>query len=203
MAKVTNTGVHIVEGSAAAADTGGEGQIWVKSDTPSSLYHTDDAGTDFRINGITVGTETASTSGTAIDFTGIPAGVKKIVIMCEICSTNSTSDLLIQIGDGDGIEASGYEGVVEANGTLTAFGAGYIFYDAPSASTVWSGVINLYLKDASNNTWGETGLCHNGASNAVHVGTGFKSLTATLDRVRITSASGDTFDAGSINIQYE
>jgi hypothetical protein len=33
---------------------------------------------------------------------------------------------------------------------------------------------------------------------------GGKSLSATLDRVRITTVNGtDTFDAGSINILYE
>jgi hypothetical protein len=33
---------------------------------------------------------------------------------------------------------------------------------------------------------------------------GTKSLSATLDRIRITTVNGtDTFDAGSINILYE
>jgi hypothetical protein len=35
-------------------------------------------------------------------------------------------------------------------------------------------------------------------------GGGNKTLSATLDRVRITTVNGtDTFDAGSINISYE
>jgi hypothetical protein len=34
--------------------------------------------------------------------------------------------------------------------------------------------------------------------------TGSKSLSGTLDRIRITTVNGtDTFDAGSINILYE
>jgi hypothetical protein len=33
---------------------------------------------------------------------------------------------------------------------------------------------------------------------------GSKSLSATLDRIRITTVGGtDTFDAGSVNIMYE
>ena len=110
MAKVTNTGVHIVEGSAAAADTGGEGQIWVKSDTPSSLYHTDDAGTDFRINGTTVSAEQATTSGTSIDFTGIPAGVKRVTLLGHSVSGSGTDEFMVQLGDSGGIETSGYLG---------------------------------------------------------------------------------------------
>jgi hypothetical protein len=40
------------------------------------------------------------------------------------------------------------------------------------------------------------GISNNGATT--------KSLSATLDRIRITTVNGtDTFDAGSINILYE
>ena len=42
-------GIYLVEQAAAAADTAGEGQIWVKNDTPSGLYYTDDAGTDVHL----------------------------------------------------------------------------------------------------------------------------------------------------------
>jgi hypothetical protein len=41
-----NGGLRLIEQSAAAADTAGYGQIWVKNDTPNKLYFTDDAGTD-------------------------------------------------------------------------------------------------------------------------------------------------------------
>lgn len=44
-------GLFLEEASAAAADVAGQGQIWVKDDTPNSLYFTDDAGTDFLISG--------------------------------------------------------------------------------------------------------------------------------------------------------
>jgi len=43
------TGLKIKEQSAAAADTAAYGQIWVKSDTPNTLYYTDDAGTDTQL----------------------------------------------------------------------------------------------------------------------------------------------------------
>ena len=39
---------------------------------------------------------------------------------------------------------------------------------------------------------------------AIYAGGGVKTLSGTLDRVRLTTASGTaTFDAGSINILYE
>ena len=41
-------------------------------------------------------------------------------------------------------------------------------------------------------------------SGGGQVGAGTKTLSGTLDRVRITTTNGtDTFDAGSINIFYE
>jgi hypothetical protein len=40
-----------VEKAAAAIDVPGDGQVWVRSDTPNSLMFTDDAGTDFVIGG--------------------------------------------------------------------------------------------------------------------------------------------------------
>ena len=41
--------VKIKEGSAADADIAGQGQLWVKSDSPNNLYFTDDAGNDVQI----------------------------------------------------------------------------------------------------------------------------------------------------------
>ena len=38
--------MKIGEQSAADADTAGFGQIWVKNDTPNTLYFTNDAGVD-------------------------------------------------------------------------------------------------------------------------------------------------------------
>ena len=41
-------------------------------------------------------------------------------------------------------------------------------------------------------------------NNYASYGAGLKTLSGTLDRIRITTVNGtDTFDAGSINIMYE
>ena len=46
------------------------------------------------------GTAVASTSGTSIDFTGIPSWVKRITVMFNGVSTSGTSFKQIQIGSG-------------------------------------------------------------------------------------------------------
>lgn len=46
-----NRGLYIKEEAAAGTDVASYGQIWVKDDTPNTLYFTDDAGTDWKIGG--------------------------------------------------------------------------------------------------------------------------------------------------------
>jgi hypothetical protein len=55
------------------------------------------------------GTSVASTSGTSIDFTGMPSWVKRVTVMFDGVSTNGTSNLRIQTGAGS-VTTSGYLG---------------------------------------------------------------------------------------------
>lgn len=156
--------------------------------------------------GPVLGTEQASTSGTTIDFTSIPAWVKRVTINFVGVSTNGTSDILIQIGDSGGVETSGYLG---AGSYVTTAGAnvnsttGFII-PVTSAAAVFHGQVVLSLEDASDNTWTASGLLALSNTGDIAVCAGSKATSAALDRVRITTVNGtDAFDAGSINIQYE
>ena len=202
MAKITNTGVFIVEGSAAAADVAGSSQIWTKSDTPSSLYHTDDAGTDFRINGITVSAEQSPTSGTSVDFTGIPSGVRNIKILFDQISLNGTDTLVCQLGDSGGLETSGYVSMAENGSTRVASTSGISISSSGDASHAYTGQINLSLEDVTNNTWVEFGILRQNDSN-ISLSGGSKTLSATLDRLRILVSGSNTFDAGSLSITFQ
>jgi hypothetical protein len=157
-------------------------------------------------NGIASGTAVASTSGTSIDFTGIPSWVKRITVMFNGVSTNGTSNPLIQLGDSGGIEATGYLGASSSLIAATAstnYTTGFGIF-AALAANVFHGSMTITLIDASTNLWAASGVF--GLSNIAATFTiiGNKSLSGTLDRVRITTVNGtDTFDAGSINILYE
>lgn len=48
--------ISLGEVAAAPADVAGDGQVWVKSDTPNNLYFTNDVGTDTKLNNI-IGTD--------------------------------------------------------------------------------------------------------------------------------------------------
>jgi hypothetical protein len=154
----------------------------------------------------TLGTPVATTSGTSIDFTGIPAGVKEIKINFAGVSTNNTSPFLIQIGDSGGVEPSGYVsgGASISGGTIAASTAGFIVGDAQVAARLHSGTITLSLENASGFTWCASGMVARDSDGNIYTTAGHKSLSAVLDRVRITTVAGTaTFDAGEINISYE
>lgn len=154
---------------------------------------------------ITSGTAVASTSGTSIDFTGIPSGVKRITVMFNNVSTSGTSFPIIQIGDGSVVTTgyiSGSAGMsAGGNGTTTST-IGFVITSNGSNYTL-SGHMVLTL--LSSGIWIESHAIQTTTGVVVgYVGGGSKTLSGTLDRVRITTTNGtDTFDAGSINILYE
>lgn len=155
---------------------------------------------------IVAATAQASTSGTSIDFTGIPSWVRRITVMFNGVSTNGTSNFLIQIGDSGGVENTNYvSGSTYSNTSSVSASstAGYIlnYGSFVSAATTIQGIFSLnYL---SSNIWVASHTV-SGSNGASVYGGGTKTLSDTLDRVRITTVNGtDTFDAGSINILYE
>lgn len=164
-------------------------------------------GTNGIIGGIGSATAQNSTSGTSIDFTSIPAGVKRITVMFTGVSTSGTSLTQIQIGAGS-VQTSGYTGTYsQAQSTANALvnlSAGFVFDAAASASAIRNGFVVLSLLDSATGIWAASGQSGRSDSALFTSVAGVKSLSGTLDRVRITTINGtDTFDAGSINILYE
>ena len=154
---------------------------------------------------IVQGTAQASTSGTSIDFTGIPAWVKRVTVMMNGVSTNGTSGILLQLGAGS-VTTTGYSSIVGTVltsglcGTGTSTSAFYLSTQISAATTLIGSVIISLL---GSNTWVCQGTAYSRTDTASY-SSGSIALGGTLDRVRITTVNGtDTFDAGSINILYE
>lgn len=156
----------------------------------------------------TLATSVASTSGTAIDFTGIPSWAKRITVMFNSVSTSGTSIVQVQIGSSS-FTASSYSSHSCAVDGSTAGAAsassGFIIDSGGSAAFSRTGLVEIRL--VGSNTWVSThALGVSGAANARgHFGGGAApALAGALDRIRVTTVNGtDTFDAGSINISYE
>lgn len=156
--------------------------------------------------GMTVGTAQATTSGTAFDFTSLPAAIKRITIMLDLVSLSGTDNLLVQIGDSGGISSSGY---VSSSGINTGAGvgafsstAGFVIATATAARTFTG---HMVLTRITGNQWVSS---HDGADtvgNNTQQGGGGKTLSGDLDRVRLTRTGTNTFDGAgsSVNIMYE
>jgi len=135
-----------------------------------------------------------TTSGTSIDFTGIPSTTKKITAMFNGVSTNGSSIVQIQLGSGT-VQTSGYASRVASTNLTTGVPLNGTTSTVARNSTV-------VFVNINGNTWIAYGTSDNNSS-AESI-TGIVSLSGTLDIIRITTVNGtDTFDAGSVNIMYE
>lgn len=155
-----------------------------------------------KIGGYTLVAEQASTSGTSIDFTGIPSWVSKVHVMFNGVSTNGTSLLLIQIGSGS-VVSTGYLSASALGGASISSTAGFLI-NSSNVNAVISGVIHIQIQKASSFTWvAEGSVCRTDTAGNI-ISAGRVSVSAALDRVRITTVNGtDAFDAGAISIAYE
>jgi hypothetical protein len=153
-------------------------------------------------------TSVASTSGTSIDFTSIPSWAKRITVMFSGVSTNGSSIPMVQLGAGS-VDATSYTAMAASINTTnnTTRGntnsTGFIISGSyTAAADVHSGFITFSL--FGSNVWTCSGNVYNSNGPNLSSISGVKTLSSTLDRVRITTVNGtDAFDAGSINILYE
>ena len=151
----------------------------------------------------TLATAVASTSGTSIDFISLPSWIKRITVMFNGVSTNSTSNFQVQLGAGS-VDVASYESSGEYGGTGATSTTGLIIRNG-GATNIHQGHMVITL--ISTNLWIASGVIRPGITGGTGTGglfSGYKSLSGTLDRVRITTVNGtDTFDAGTVNLLYE
>jgi len=155
------------------------------------------------ILGITSGTAVTLTTQTSVDFTSIPSWVKRITVMFQGVSLSSTAAILIQGGNSGGFVSTGYISTSNLVGQTNNTGgssstSGFLFFRNTAANES-SGIITLL--NLTGSTWVYS---HTGKNNSLLavIGGGNVSIP-TLDRIRITTSSTDTFNAGSVNILYE
>ena len=150
---------------------------------------------------ITYGTIQATTSGTAFDFTGIPSTAKRITVLFEGVSTTSVNPLTVLIGDSGGIETTGYVSTVTTDSARSISTTSFFVTEANVVAYVYTGQVVLVRLSASSDTWIQSGII--GENAQVHSSAGYKTLSGTLDRIRVSRNTSGAFDAGEINIMYE
>jgi hypothetical protein len=145
-----------------------------------------------------------STSGTVIDFTGIPAGVERITVMFNNVSLSLNESYLIQLGTGSttytttGYTSTSTLGTSGGNSIQTST-AGFIMGTALAAGFA-SG--HITITNISGNIWVSSATLKRGTDGVLMSG-GDVTLGAALTAIRITSNGTSTFDSGTINVLYE
>ncbi len=158
---------------------------------------------DAAVQGWTELSPTATTTGTAIDWTSIPTTVTDIELWFNGVSTNGTDHLLLQIGTGGSPTTSGYSsgsGVAGSNVRINST-AGMVLY-SNNASFAHTGVLSFHR--VTGNTWvSDHGMLMNPTSGESVAGGGVIVLAGALDNIRLRTPVGTaTFDAGSVQVRY-
>jgi len=207
---IGGTKIEVGNTKAEVTDTGSNGKFAVTVEGVESLTVNSNGTTTLTpSNIIKSGTAVASTSGTSIDFTGLPSWVKRITVMFQGVSTSGTSTVQVQLGTGAGptFTTSGYLGASMAVASTTGTageqnGTGFRIYANSVAASVNHG--NIFISNLTGNTWSLSSVLGQSDTARVSWAGGSIALAAALTAVRITTVNGtDTFDAGNINIFYE
>ena len=193
-----------------------DGLTYPASDgSASQLMQTNGSGVlsfvDAPSGGFTQGTEQATTSGTSVTFGSIPSGVSMVVMnLFGVSQASNAQTIRIQLGDGGGIETSGYlstsakiadQAIESATLRHTAgFGLGTINWDS---GNILHGSIIFTLQDAAAYTWMYHAMVNESDDDGIYFGSGSKALSAELTQIKFGTAAGATLDAGSINIMYQ
>ena len=144
----------------------------------------------------------SSASGSTVENTSIPSGVRRIKIFLAGLSSNGTSAIQVQIGSGS-YETTGYTGsVTQASASVASsnLSSGFAIAQTVSAASVFSGIITL--EHMGSNLWVAQGMLGRSDSAVTCYFGGHKSISGVLDRVRI-NCGADTFDAGTVAFAWE
>ena len=185
------------EGMLSSADVTAD-RTWTLPDKSGTVAMT----SDISSSGITLGTAVSLTTQTAIDYTGLPAGIKRLTISFQGVSTNGTDRWIVQIGNTT-FTTTGYVGHANSGAGASANSTGFEINNNVLAANTHSGEIVITKVDT--NTYAQFGIvASQTVSNTLVNSGGSIALASEIERVRITTASGaNQFDAGKINIAYE
>lgn len=204
----TSQGVKIVSDNSGAVKIQKDGSDLFVPNTSGTITVPNGTGT-VSVAGLSsnlaLQTAQASTSGTNIDFPGVPSWAKRVTIMFSAINAGG-GQLQFQLGTGAGptFTTSGYTNasgfVNQGSSTQNAINSSTGFTVFNNNSYPLTGT--LILTNHSSNLWMAMSLTTTG-STTVGLGAGSVSLAAALTAIRMNTTTGATFSAGSVNVMWE
>lgn len=166
-------------------------------------------GSDYAGGAVTADSVSTAPGTATVDFTGLPAWVKRVVVIFDKLGMSSNTGVLeLQLGTSGGIDTTAdYEWsysnctnsvapVVSDNATFNRFRLVPVH---GSVTDTWTG--HVVIENITGNTWVVSSAIGNIARQGVS--NGRKALGGALTQLRVLNSGGHTFDTGSINIFYE
>lgn len=153
-----------------------------------------------------------SPSGVALaEFTGIPAGTKRVTVMLHrISFATGSENPAIQLGHAGGYTTSGYgAGYQYSTGTSVSqseYDTALVLGGQGGAAATYSGQVTLTLLDPTNHIWSwQYALYGNeGTTDYLVYGGGSVDMAGELTKLKLFgTANGYNLDAGTVNIAYE
>jgi len=191
---VKSDGTDWVAGSPYPTQTGNSGKVLATDGSVASWS-----------SAITL-VASASATGSTIDFT-VPSWAKRITVLFYDVSLSGTDRVLVQLGTASGITTTGYASVAWAGGSGNSGftnTTGFVVDGANVAATNdRAGMLDICL--LTGNSWvasGTMGVSPIDASNVASTLAGRVTLSAAVTTVRVTRTGSNTFDGGTIAVQY-
>ena len=138
----------------------------------------------------------ATTSGTAVDLVSLPSGITEFVLDLDLVSSNSTGDLLLQLGTGGVPTTTGYQSGGNISGTISQSTTGFISYLRQNGNA-FSGTFSA--RRYSGNIW--HGTISGTVQGGGYAGAARIVLAGELDNLPLTLTAG-SFDAGEMRLRY-
>jgi hypothetical protein len=156
--------------------------------------------------GLTLGTDTAVTSGSAVSIaTGLPSTIKQLTIAArDIQTSNSSAQIGFRLGDATtgGFITTGYVGGLSAT-TATAWSAQAGAWLSSNGSQVINPIATITLVNSASHIYSIAIITGVNSAVAGSVASGFVTLAGALDRVEIFTSAGSFNNAsGSANVAY-
>ena len=143
----------------------------------------------------------ATTSGTVVDFSGLPSWCKRFTLGLGAVSLDSFAELIFQLGTPSGFETSGYSGYSSyqqggGGAQLNSGSTGFRLYGTAGAAN--ANVGTAVFTKLYGNTWQiNASFSSDSGSWVTALVTGSKTLADVFTKLRITSSTGTAnFDGG-------